>query len=655
MKAIVEHYAKGEFQVDRPEVAISEKFLKLNIESGTLYEGVFTVNSTNDHVIKAMVYDSRYMLRFNQHTFIAKNFDVGFTFDATCLEAGKNYKGHISVITDGGEFKILYDIDITTPYVKYGDQKIDDLFKFATLAESNWAEAERVFVRDDFKRTFINRDPVIKQIYNSLMESQSVNQALEEFLVYVHKKRALTLSVSKAKINLEFPEELSKISINISKNTWGYSSSTVRSTEDFIIPARKVITSADFYGNLYALDVLISPENIPDGVTSGRIIIENVYQTIEIEINLSKPTEKEIKVSKPGSKTHLIKSNQVRLITTYMDYRMGRIQLREYISTTLFAFNNLARYVPEEDLYRLGTMHMNIMQGETEKVEQEFLRIEADVDNSGMNNKQSCYYAYLKAMVGKDRRATEQAKELIRRSYHTEDDKIFYFWLLLFVDDTYNNDQTALYREVKNLYEQGYNSPLMYMELCEVLNNNPLLLKHITDLEVTTIRWGLRHQYLSDEVIEAFIQLAASFRQFDAKIFEIMDSIYSKKKSDEVLSSICSMLISAGKLDNKYHRFYRDAVERNLKFIGLNECFVKSMNFSRYDLIPQSVLMYLNYKNTLSEKELAYLYANVIYNKSQHMKVYHEYATTMQDFMENMIISGKVSDDLTVLDRKSVV
>ena len=86
------------------------------------------------------------------------------------------------------------------------------------------------------------------------------------------------------------------------------------------------------------------------------------------------------------------------------------------------------------------------------------------------------------------------------------------------MDDTYNNDQTALYREVKNLYEQGYNSPLMYMELCEVLNNNPLLLKHITDLEVTTIRWGLRHQYLSDEVIEAFIQLAASFRQFDAKM-----------------------------------------------------------------------------------------------------------------------------------------
>jgi len=163
------------------------------------------------------------------------------------------------------------------------------------------------------------------------------------------------------------------------------------------------------------------------------------------------------------------------------------------------------------------------------------------------------------------------------------------------------------------------------------------------------MRWGIRHQYISDEVIEEFVRLAGSFKEFDTQSFGIMEAIYDKNKDVEVLKSICTLLIGAGKLDTKYHRFYRDAVQKNLKFIGLNECFVKSMNFSRYDLIPQSVLMYLNYKNTLSETELAYLYANVIYNKAQHMKVYHEYSTTMQDFMENMIIKGKVSDDLTVL------
>ena len=649
MKGIVEHYAKGEFLIDRPKVVISEQFLKLNIESGTEYKGSFSVSSTNDHVIKAMVYDSRYMLRFENHTFISRKFDVNYTFDATCLEAGKNYKGHISIITDGGEFKIMYDIDITTPYVKYGDSKIDDLFKFATLAESNWSEAARIFTRDDFKRTFVDKDTMTKQIYSSLLESHSVNQALEEYLVYVHKKRALTLSVAKAKINVEMPTELSKISINISKNTWGYTNSTVKSMADFIIPARKNITSADFVGNNFALDVLISPENVPEGVTSGKIVIENIYQVIEVEIILAKPSVKSTVTPKAGNLNHMTKLNTSKLVKAYLDYRMDKLPLKEYVSRTLFAFSNLCRYVPEEDLYRLGTMHMNIMQGEIEKVEQEFMRIEADVDNSLMGTKQMCYYAYLKALMDKDAETIEKAKNMIKRNFRTEEDKIFYFWLLLFIDEMYQEDYNSLYREIRNLYEQGFNSPIMYLELCEILNNNPLLLKRITDVEIIAIRWGIRHKYVSDEVIDEFIRLAGSFKEFDTKIFGIMEAIYDKNKSVDVLRSICSMLIGANKLEYRYHRFYRDAVEESLKFIGLNECFVKSMNFSRYDLIPQSVLMYLNYKNTLTEKELAYLYANVIYNKSHHMKVYHEYVTTMQDFMENMIIKGKVSDDLTVL------
>jgi hypothetical protein len=189
----------------------------------------------------------------------------------------------------------------------------------------------------------------------------------------------------------------------------------------------------------------------------------------------------------------------------------------------------------------------------------------------------------------------------------------------------------------------------MFLEMCEILSKNPLLLKKLSNLEINTIRWGLRKKYISDDVINEFIRIAGSFKEFDSQIFGIMETIYDKTKSVDVLRSMCSMLISAGKLDNKYHRFYLDAVENSLKFIGLNECFVKSMNFNRYDLIPQSVLMYLHYKNTLTESELAYLYANVIYNKAQHMQVYHEYCTTMQEFMKDMIKQGKVSDDLTVI------
>ena len=59
MKGIVEQYARGEFKVDRPVVAISVSRLELNIEAGTVYDGEFSVDTTNSCPVKLMVYDSQ--------------------------------------------------------------------------------------------------------------------------------------------------------------------------------------------------------------------------------------------------------------------------------------------------------------------------------------------------------------------------------------------------------------------------------------------------------------------------------------------------------------------------------------------------------------------------------------------------------------------
>ncbi|MBR0146445.1 MAG: hypothetical protein IJM25_07285 [Eubacterium sp.] len=779
MKAIVEQYAKGEFRIDRPDVQISKQNFKLNIEAGTVYEGAFTVESRNRFPIKGMVYDSRYLLRFENHSFISRRFEVRYSFDATCLEAGQNFRGHINVITDGGEFRLPYDISIVPPCVTSGSERIDDLFKFAALAERNWAEATRLFMSDDFRRTFINREPHLKQIYESLLDSRSVEQAMEEFLVLVHKKRTVTLSTDKAKLELVMPAEMESVTIKLTKNTWGYTRSEIRSNAEFIIPAKKVITSADFMANTCELQVYISPEHVPDGENSGKLFLENIYQKIEIDIHLARPQQRRVN-QENRLKEQQYKQCRINLTQAYLDFRMDRIGLEEYVGDTIEALRVLMEMEPEEDMYRLAVMHMNILNGDYARVEQEFLRIEADVDRSLMTNQEKCYYSYLKAMMLRDEETIEKTANMLRRNYRTQEPKMFYFWLLLFVDPVYNEDKGALYRELLEMYEEGENSPIIYFELCDILNANPLMLKRLTPFEITTIKWGMRHDYISDDVLNEFVKLAGRNKEFNKQIFDVLRSIYDKNEDElrrqrllrerrsgegdtfrslekkeettvsaamgdsleseaedglysgddfiftgfdedgeekeeekegedegfsvnapgdplrlssegenydpegekldqmvrqsfddkfdetiareeeerllkrenenlEVLGSICSMLISANMLDVRYHRFYKAAVLRSLKFIGLNECYIRSMDTSHYELIPASVLMYLNYKNTLTEDELAYLYANVIFNKSEHMKIYHEYAPTMEDFMENMIMKGKVNDDLTVI------
>ncbi|MBR6173869.1 MAG: hypothetical protein IKQ49_11995 [Eubacterium sp.] len=760
MKAIVEQYAKGEFRIDRPEVTISRHNFKMSIEAGTVYEGYFTVESRNDHPIKGMVYDSRYLLRFESHSFISRKFSVRYSFDATCLEAGQNFRGHINVITDGGEFRLPYEISILPSCVASGNDRIDDLFKFASLAERNWSEAARLFVSDDFRRTFINREPHLKLIYNSLLNSRLVDQAMEEFLVLVHKKRTVTLSTDKARLDLVMPAETESIDIELTRNTWGFTQSEIRSNAEFIIPAKKSITTADFTANSCRLQVYISPEHVPDGENGGILTIENIYQKIEIEIHLERPYRGRVD-QENRLREQERKQSRINLTQAYLDFRMDRIGLAEYVSDTMEALRTLAEMEPEEDMYRLAVMHMNILSGDYSRVEQEFLRIEADVDRSLMSNQEKCYYAYLKAMVMRDEETTSRTANMIRRNYRTQEPKMLYFWLLLFVDPVYNEDKAALYRELTEMYEEGENSPIIYFELCDILNSNPLMLRHLTPFEITAVKWGMRHHFLSDDVLNEFVKLARKNKEFNKQIFDVLRSIYDKNEKElkaqrqelekrkqggkeepsaapaetaideeeededgfvftgfddegkeeekeevslsspddplrlssegesydrekaqleekvqqsfndhfdetmlareqerilkneqenlEVLSSICSMLISANMLDHRYHRFYKAAIESSLKYIGLNECYIRSMDRSHYERIPAPVLMYLNYKNTLNEDELAYLYANVIFNKSEHMKIYHEYAPTMEDFMEKMIMKGKVNDDLTVI------
>ena len=799
MKAIVEQYAKGEFRIDRPDVVLSMHNFKISIEAGTVYQGSFTVESRNKFPIKGMVYDSRYLLRFESHSFISRKFSVRYSFDASCMEPGQNYRGHINVITDGGEFRLPYDISIMPPCVIGGAQsagasdsrvqKIDDLFKFAAFAERNWDEAARLFVSQDFRRTFLSKDAHLKLVYENLLDSRSVDQAMEEFLVLVHKKRTVTLSADKAKLDLVMPAETESISIELTRNTWGYTNSSVRSNAEFIIPAKKSISSADFVANSCSLQVYISPEHVSDGENSGVVTIENIYQKIEIEIHLSRPREPRTN-QEHRLREQEEKQSKINIMQAYLDFRMDLIGLEEYVNDTLEALRVLMETSPEEDMYRLAVMHMHILRGDYAKVEQEFLRIEADVDRNLMTSQEKCYYAYLKAMVLRDEETIERTANMIRRNYRTQEPKMFYFWLLLFVDPVLGEDKTALYRELAEMYEEGENSPIIYFELCDVLNSNPLMLRRLTPFEITAVKWGMRHNYISDDVLNEFVKLAGRNKEFNKQIFDVLRSIYDrneswlrkkrvekelrekrlldksldgrdlkdaydedqgrnheekeltpaaenettantesevdpeddfvfvgfddnqeipvetkekkpekdplalaggdeyydlekirleekirksfadnvddrfdeavraeeqerilKKETEnlEVLGSICSMLISANMLESRYHRFYRAAVEASLKFIGLNECYIRSMDHSHYEMIPHSVLMYLNYKNTLNEDELAYLYANVIFNKSEHMKIYHEYAPTMEDFMEKMIMKGKVNDDLTVI------
>lgn len=649
MKGIVEQYARGEFKVDRPEVVISLNKIELNIEAGTVYDGEFTVNSKNDCAVKLMVYDSRYILDFKSHTFVGRRNTVKYSFDARGIEQGKSFKGHINIITDGGEFIIPYNIVVAAPFIKAGERILSDLFQFAAYAEENWEDAIRIFGGEDFVRTFIGRDENLRRIYDTLGLSLSINQAMEEFLVYTHKKRALTLSVAQDDLLVEMPEGLVRASVTITKNTWGYTNTKIAADCDFLIPETSVLKGSSFDGNTFELTFLIDPQKIHDGESAGYIYIWNTYQNMRVRVSIRKPEV--VKMTPKSRQTRFtIKRAEEALVRTYIDFRIDRIDLGKYIGETRAALNTLIKYRPEYGMYRLGLLHMQILEGRTEFVEQEFLRIDADANWSRMNDMEKCYLSYLKSLLRREKFLIDDTARMVRERFEAgAEDRLFYFWILLFVDVSYTEDKWVLYEDIQKLFNDGVNSPVIYFEICDMFNKQPLMMKKIAPLEIAALRWGMRNEFVSEDVIVEFVKTAARQKDFDEHSFRMLEQIYDKRRRKSTLDAICGILIRNKKYEPRFHRYYSDASEMDLKYVGLNECFIRSMDKRHYEEIPEAILRYFSYKNVLDDEELAYIYANVIMNKERHINVFNDFVPAIERFMEKMILAAKVSDDLTVI------
>lgn len=652
MKQKVEQYAQGEFQMVRPKVKLSVSNLKLKVEAGSVYEGRFVIESENDCPIKGMVYDSAYQLRFQIHAFVARKQEIIYRFDATRMEAGTFQNGTVYVITDGGEFQVPYELEIVRPYLESTQGNITDMFQMAKLAESQWEEAVRIYESEKFHQTLAKEEPMYDKIYKSLGKGLSANQALEEFLVYTHKKRALTLGVETKQVHIACPKAIEKHVLQLDKNTWGYTRARISTNAKFILLPKTNITVEDFEENTCQLEYMIDPAYLQDGMHTGEIIIENVYQRIAVEIVVKKEQiasyYQEPKSAIPFH--HSRNKRKAALVENYLKYRTGKLTLDAFIEATMLVLQDLISMVEENYIYRLGLLHMNVLAGNTAMVEQELIRIDADQARLVSGNREECYYLYLKALAKHDEQANEHVLELIRTKMVTSHDKLFYFWLLLFVDPALRQDLIGSYRFYQELYRQGMTSPILLLELCNLFNRQPLLLEELGGMEITALQFGLRRGCLSNEVRKQAIELAGKERQFRTSVFVLLNTIYRQTGNDQCLHAICSILIRGKLTDRKYHAYYRAGIERDYKLLGLYECFFKTLNRCEYEKLPFSVLMYFHYQNhVLQNDEKAYLYANVITFKKEYGSCYQEYSAEIENFMSEQLAKGEMSQDLMVI------
>lgn len=623
-----------------PIVSLSVTNLDIEVEEGKVYKDSFFIESENKVPIEGYVCTTSDKVETEAERLEGTRQEIPFYFKGKLATAGNTFEGDIVLITNGGEYNIPYCVKVIHKFVESSGGRISTMEEFVQIYENNRKEAVDIFFLPNFEEVFLQGKPEQKELYHSLMKSRSKSLILEEFLTAAGYKNTSFLDVSQDKLVLE--EEDSSAQLELLLTQPGYVEGSIYSEKGQIQISRERFSSDDFTDGKLLFNVE-KKQNLLNG--SDIIHIDTVRQDIEISVEW---WAKQTALTKEKEKKLYLKKKRAQLMHNYLYFRTGSIAFEDFAEDSGHVLEELSRYT-EDNEWKLYRMHFFLMEERKEEGKELLELLEKVSQRDEFTPLEANYFLYLKAMYYRTPEAISKAVSTIREFYELSEYKAEALWMLIYLDREYVYNKRLQYDTIRQLFEEGNNSSLLYFEACDILNENPNYMEELGKFEISIFRWGVRYGYISLSLSYQFARLALKAKYYNKSIYYIAEKLYGVEPDEQFLQVICSLLIKGNRTGKEYHEYFRLAVEANLKIIGLNEFFIRSMDFTTYDIIPQRVLIYFTYSNSLDYLEKAYLYSNVLRNKESYEEVYGAYYSKMLPFVEEQLLKGRINEHLAYL------
>lgn len=645
MKEKMERFSKGDFDYKQPDLYLSVERIELTLEAGKIHEGSFIVYNSDSKPMKGIVTSSHRLLTLQETQIYGTEIEVFYQINAGYLKSGDTIQGIIGIITDCGEQKIPFAISIEAPFYMTSLGKIKDLYQFTNLARVDWSEAKKIFRSERFEQIFLQSIEKYRRIYQSLLKNISTSQALEEFLIAIHKKSKIHLQIDRSSLEYQISEEPIPDKLILAKDQWGYVEIKVSTDADFIQFEQRYIWGDFFLENTYPINFHLDPKKMRYGNNYGRIWVKTIHQTIEITVVCNRQREEKQTVSPEKESLRIYAA----LLKNYLAFRVGKMDRIKCLEES----HRLLKHLPNEVHSKGKELIRTYLAILTEKnSEAKQLLTGLAVDETLIRQQsviEYCAFLYLKALYEGDEITRSKAVERIRELY----EKGHYYWQLLWIllqmDQRYADNMGLKLMDLKEQFRAGCTSPVLYYEAACIFNEEPYLIRELSPFEIQVLNFSIRNRIATKETALQYAYLANRKKHFHPIIYRGLTMLYEQYPVTEILTVICCMLIKGIKKNPQYHHWYRLGVEAQLPVTELYEYFMYSIEENTKETLPQSVLLYFIYNSSLNDSKRAFLYAYIIKNKQQYEVIYRSYYKKMELFAVKQLEAHNISRNLAVL------
>ena len=502
----IARYIAGEFEYEGGSLVFSCSKIELNLSQGESVTDSFTIKEESDKEFHARIYSSNLVMKCDKEEYDGREITVTYKTDTADKLSGEVIKGEFQIVSDMGEYVIPYVITIRHETIDSSLGNIKNLFHFANLAKTDWAEAVKLFESDEFEAVLNGNDARYRNLYRGLSLKGESNRNLDEFLIGVNKKKAMEFAPDKTQVKIVNPFDMAPRTVRISRNGWGHLAVNVQADGAFIVVSKERLSDDDFLGNRCEFTFYIKEDALHPGNNFGRIRFTHAYGSFDVEVQV---------VYKPDKRTihaaHQEKRMMYSLTRYYLDFRMKRIASAKWLSQTKELLNHRRNIDADGVDNCLFEAHMLLTQ---EHYNEAKWLLDQTIENPELlEDTEYCYYLYLTCLYNGDEYYSQQIADKITAIYKKQPDNWRIGWLLLYLPGEFTRNDSVKWNFVMQLIQQGYHSPVMYLEAA---------LANIDKMPQSTF----------DEIVEKYVEMniAHPFREGNGRSTRIwLDCIFKKE------------------------------------------------------------------------------------------------------------------------------
>lgn len=643
MKEKVMSLAQGKFTYEEPEIILSTEKLEFDVTEGGEASSVFRVRNSRDTKIKGFGAVDDFNFDFLS-VFDGKDNEVTVKVHAENKKAGDILAGDICIVTDCGEKMLPYEIHVVGKYLESSSGKVRSYEEFVELARENFDEAVSMFYHDKFKSIYL-KTMQEKRLYQNLTLRNPKKQALEEFLISHGDKKPVQFMVNKKQLVLDVEEEDISGEIVVAKDSWGMVGIKVSADRSFISLNKSFLYAKDFTENQAAVSFRIPAAEIPAGMHRCRIVLENVYQRLEVGIRIHC-----VRGYADRKERLELEKMKARMTKYHIQYMMNSSRKEEWLRMLIENREKILLAYEGCDLQLDG--YISYL-SKNEKGMNAFLNAAEGMTPPADSEGADKVFRYLVSgylrckMTGSE----EERKEYfdILKKYYTSGYRHWRLLVLFARLGYYRDNVTGLLEELDLLWQDGNFTPYMHFYRMMLILQEPEMLKQLDSKTAGALRFGLKHDLITEDIVIAVSFLAARKKQCTPALLSLLEDCYGKFKNKDTLHSICALLIRAEKLENRYFKWFRLGVENRLRMTELFEYYMYTMDKDRFDEALPSVMSYFQYENHLRDSVKVYFYASIVRNREEHPEYFQIYSNAIREFTLRQLYDHRINRELAVL------